>query len=281
MANFGPFWLVTLIQFWVERVIMTNNRSAIEEGNQHPKPEVISNRSRVKHFSIQLICFIDFYFLINFPKWTNHNSPLTQQINSIWWNNDYEKFLILNSILGLLPNLCARLLFTVAHRLNSETPLGESFEYLLTCPGGTWSFDWSIWKAKRDVLNFFLKVIQLTWHRCHPITPLECTIIKSNKLFWYIGLFLLCSPVNIWMFPGLKRFLDNTLVDQLWTNMKLNWEISALKIGRNSALYPHVWRGILSLRICDHGVDEAVESIKKEWTATLWNSIVNWQTLCP
>ena len=102
MANFGRFWLVTLAQFWVERVIMTNNPSTTEEENQHPKPEVISSRSPVKHFSTQLISFIDFYFLINSQKQTNRNSPSTQQINSILWKNDCEKLLIQNSISGLL-----------------------------------------------------------------------------------------------------------------------------------------------------------------------------------
>ena len=105
-------------------------------------------------------------------------------------------------------------------------------------------FDWSIWKAKLDALNFSLKVIQLTWHRCHPITPPGCTTIKSNKLFWYTGLF---HFVNV---PRSKRsFSDNTLVDQLWTNMKLNWEINALKIGRNGALFCYMWWSIHLLSV--------------------------------
>ena len=58
-------------------------RSLIEGENKRLKSEVISSRFRVKHFSTQLIFFIDFCFSINFRKWTNHKSPLMQRINSI------------------------------------------------------------------------------------------------------------------------------------------------------------------------------------------------------
>ena len=116
MENCGRFWLVTLHQFWAERGTMTNNRiliegkdprtktrpepvpgqscpvwsadgvvrrSLIEGENKRLKSEVILSRFHVKHFSTQLIFFIDFCFLINFQKWTNHKSPLMQRINSI------------------------------------------------------------------------------------------------------------------------------------------------------------------------------------------------------
>ena len=102
--------------------------------------------------------------------------------------------------LRYLKNTCKSLETTRLLRLNKVV------EFLKISPACTVLirlgkiFDWSIWKAKLDALNFSLKVIQLTWHRCHPITPPGCTTIKSNKLFWYTGLF---HFVNV---PLSKRF---------------------------------------------------------------------------